>query len=169
RARGSPRGAYDLPGERGAEGLRRHRCAISRARDAQPRQGRRAARAGRRSRARTRGGGPMTQLVQVALAEDIAEAEELQTILNQAGIASELEPAVEHHPRGNEDTPQKVLVAEESLEAAQHAIEALTDPDELVSDACQGVASDARWRSGRLCRRDVRSPLSVSRRWEERR
>jgi hypothetical protein len=26
-------------------------------------------------------------------------------------------------------------VAEDSLEAAQHAIEALTDPDELVSDA----------------------------------
>ena len=77
----------------------------------------------------------MTQLVQVALAEDIAEAEELQTILKQAGIASELEPAVEHHPRANEDTPQKVLVPEDSLEAAQHAIEALTDPDELVSDA----------------------------------
>ena len=77
----------------------------------------------------------MTQLVQVALAEDIAEAEELQTILNHAGIASELEAAVEHHPRATEDTPQKVLVPEDSLEAAQHAIEALTDPDELVSDA----------------------------------
>jgi hypothetical protein len=77
----------------------------------------------------------MTQLVQVALAEDIAEAEELQTILTQAGIASELEPAVDHHPRAIEDTPQKVLVPEDSLEAAQHAIEALTDPDELVSDA----------------------------------
>ena len=30
---------------------------------------------------------------------------------------------------------QKVLVPEDSFEAAQHAIEALTDPDELVSDA----------------------------------
>src|SRR2546423_1400798 len=80
----------------------------------------------------------MTQLVQVALAEDIAEAEELQTILNQAGIASELEPAVEHHPRANEDTPQKVLVAEDSLEAAQHAIEAPTEPDEPVSAARAG-------------------------------
>jgi hypothetical protein len=60
----------------------------------------------------------VTQFVQVALAEDIAEAEELQTILNQAGIASELEPAVEHHPRATEDTPQKVLVPEDSLEAA---------------------------------------------------
>jgi hypothetical protein len=76
----------------------------------------------------------VTQLVQVALAEDIAEAEELQTILSQAGIASELETAVEHHPRAIENAPQKVLVPEESLEAAQHAIEALTDPDDLVSD-----------------------------------
>ena len=31
----------------------------------------------------------MTQLVQVALAEDIAEAEELQAILTEAGIESE--------------------------------------------------------------------------------
>jgi hypothetical protein len=76
----------------------------------------------------------VTELVQVALAEDIAEAEELQTILQQAGIASELETAVEHHPRETENAPQKVLVPEESLEAAQHAIEALTDPDDLVSD-----------------------------------
>ena len=76
----------------------------------------------------------MTELVQVALAEDIAEAEELQTILKRAGIASELETAVEHHPRETENAPQKVLVPEESLEAAQHAIEALTDPDDLVSD-----------------------------------
>lgn len=76
----------------------------------------------------------MTRLVQVALAEDIAEAEELQTILRQAGIVSELENAVEHHPRATENTPQKVLVPEESLEEAQHAIEALTDPDDLVAD-----------------------------------
>ena len=76
----------------------------------------------------------MTELVQVALAEDIAEAEELQTILRQAGIPSELETAVEHHPRATENAPQKVLVPETSLEAAQHAIESMTDPDELVSD-----------------------------------
>jgi hypothetical protein len=77
----------------------------------------------------------VTRLVQVALAEDIAEAEELQRILQQAGIVAELETAVEHHPRATENAPQKVLVPETSLEAAQHAIEALTDPDELVSDA----------------------------------
>lgn len=77
----------------------------------------------------------MTRMVQVALAEDVAEAEELQTILQQAGIVSELETAVDHHPRETENAPQKVLVPESSLEAAQHAIEALTDPDDLVSDA----------------------------------
>jgi len=76
----------------------------------------------------------MTRKVQVALAEDIAEAEEIKSILAAAGIESDLETAVEHHPRSNEDAPQKVLVPESSLEAAQHAIEAMTDPDELVSD-----------------------------------
>jgi hypothetical protein len=77
----------------------------------------------------------VTQLVQVALAESVAEAEELQSILRAAGIDAELETAVEHHPRETEDVPQKVLVPESSLEEAQHAIEALTDPDELISDA----------------------------------
>ena len=76
----------------------------------------------------------MTRFVQGALAEDIAEAEELQTILRQAGIVTELESAVEHHPRATENTPQKVLVPESSLEEAQHAIEAMTDPDDLIAD-----------------------------------
>ena len=74
-------------------------------------------------------------MVQVVLAEDITEAEEIQSILATAGIDSQLETAVDHHPRSNEDAPQKVLVPESSLEAAQHAIESLSDPDELVSDA----------------------------------
>ena len=77
----------------------------------------------------------MIPMVQVALAEGVAEAEEIQAILRAAGIESELEPAVEHHPRAIEDAPQKVLVPESSLEAAQHAIEAMTDPDELIGDA----------------------------------
>ena len=76
----------------------------------------------------------MTRMVQVAMAGDVAEAEELQTILRSAGIDSELETAVEHDPLGTEDTPQKVMVPEGSLEAAQHAIEALTEPDGLVSE-----------------------------------
>ena len=77
----------------------------------------------------------MTRMVQVALAEDVTEAEEIQAILLSAGIESELETAVESHPHATADAPQKVLVPESSLEAAQHAIEAMTDPDELVSDA----------------------------------
>jgi hypothetical protein len=76
-----------------------------------------------------------TPLVQVALAEDIGEAEEIQAILEAAGIESMLETAVDQHPRATEDAPQKVLVPELELEAAQHALEAMTDPDELVSDA----------------------------------
>ena len=75
----------------------------------------------------------MTTLVQVALAESVAEAEEIQEILKAAGIESELETAVEHHPRETEDAPQKVLVPESALAEAQHAIEALTDPDDLIS------------------------------------
>jgi hypothetical protein len=77
----------------------------------------------------------VSRMVQVVLAEDIAEAEEIQSILTTAGIDSQLETAVEHHPQSTEDAPQKVLVPESSLEAAQHAIESLSDPDELISDA----------------------------------
>jgi hypothetical protein len=74
-------------------------------------------------------------MVQVALAEDIADAEEIQSILAAAGIDSQLETAVEHHPQATEDAPQKVLVPESLLEAALHAIESMTDPDELIADA----------------------------------
>ena len=77
----------------------------------------------------------MSGLVQVALAENVADAEELQEILRAAGIDAELETAVEHHPRETEDAPQKVLVPESELEAAQHAIESLSDPDDLIADA----------------------------------
>lgn len=76
----------------------------------------------------------MSGLVQVAVAGDITEAEEIRTILRTAGIESVVEPAVEHHPRGVEDVPQKVLVPESELEAAQEAIEAMTEPDELIGN-----------------------------------
>jgi type III secretory pathway lipoprotein EscJ len=69
----------------------------------------------------------MTRMVQVAVAGDVAEAEEIRTILREAGIESELQAA--------QDEPLTVLVPESSLEAAQDAIEAMTEPDELVSDA----------------------------------
>ena len=74
----------------------------------------------------------MSGLVQVALAESVAEAEEIQDILRAAGIEAELETAVEHHPRAVEDAPQKVLVPESELDAARDAIESLTEPDELA-------------------------------------
>ena len=76
----------------------------------------------------------MTRMVQVAVAGDVTEAEELETILREAGITAQLEPAVDHHPTETEDAPQKVLVPESSLDAAIDAIESLSEPDELVSD-----------------------------------
>jgi hypothetical protein len=76
----------------------------------------------------------MSRLVQVAVAGDITEAEELESILQAAGIETQLEPAVEHHPAEIENAPQKILVPEGSLEAAIDAIESLSEPDELVSD-----------------------------------
>jgi hypothetical protein len=74
-------------------------------------------------------------MVQVAVAADVTEAEELQAILASAGITAELEPAVEHHPSATDDTPTKVLVPESSLEEAQDAIMAMTEPDDLIADA----------------------------------
>jgi len=76
----------------------------------------------------------VSEMVQVALAEDITEAEEIQEILRLAGIESQLERAVDHHPTATEDAPQKILVPESSLEEALHAIEAMTDPDEMSAD-----------------------------------
>jgi hypothetical protein len=76
----------------------------------------------------------MTRMVQVVLAEGVTEAEEIQTILTAAGIESELETAVDHHPRATEDAPQKVLVPESALEAAQYAIESMTDPEEIIDE-----------------------------------
>ncbi len=69
----------------------------------------------------------MTAMVQLATAGDVAEAEELQEILRNAGIDSSLEQAPE-------DDAVNVLVPETELEAAQDAIEALTEPDELISE-----------------------------------
>ena len=70
----------------------------------------------------------MTRMVQVAVAGDVTEAEEIQEILRNAGIASELESAPE-------DDALSVLVPESSVEAAQDAIEALTEPDDLITDS----------------------------------
>lgn len=66
-------------------------------------------------------------MVQVAVAGDVTEAEEIQTILTAAGIDSELKPE-------DEADALTVLVPESEIEAAQHAIEALTEPDDLIAE-----------------------------------
>ncbi|HJX46332.1 MAG TPA: hypothetical protein VJ375_00695 [Gaiellaceae bacterium] len=63
----------------------------------------------------------MTQMVQVALAGDVAEAEELQELLKAAGIEATLEPE-------DEADGLKVMVAEGDLDPALDAIEALSEP-----------------------------------------
>jgi hypothetical protein len=68
----------------------------------------------------------MNTMVRVAVAGDVTEAEEIQSILHEAGIASELETG--------EDDSLAVLVPDASIEEAQDAIEAMTEPDELASD-----------------------------------
>jgi type III secretory pathway lipoprotein EscJ len=65
-------------------------------------------------------------MVHAAVAGDVREAEEMQEILRAAGIESELEAA--------EDDSLVVLVPESELEAAQDAIEAGTEPDEIVAE-----------------------------------
>lgn len=74
----------------------------------------------------------MTQLVQVAVAGGVAEAEEMQSILLTAGIESKLEPAVDHDAAVPDDPPLRVLVADGDVQAARDAIEALTEPDDLI-------------------------------------
>jgi hypothetical protein len=77
----------------------------------------------------------MTRLVQVTVAGDVTEAEELQELLSAAGIESHLEPASEHDPEALDDPPLKVLVAESDVDDAREAIEALTETeDELGED-----------------------------------
>jgi hypothetical protein len=72
----------------------------------------------------------VTRRVQVAVAGDVTEAEQLQELLSAAGIESELQVATEHDPEAMDDPPLKVLVAESEVEDARDAIEALTEADE---------------------------------------
>ena len=69
----------------------------------------------------------MSVMVRAAIAGDIAEAEEMQEILRSAGIDSTIEQSAE-------EDAVTVLVPEADLEDAQDAIEALTEPDELLSE-----------------------------------
>jgi type III secretory pathway lipoprotein EscJ len=68
----------------------------------------------------------MTGLVRVAVAGDVTEAEEIQGILRSAGIEAEL--------GDGEDDSVIISVPEASVEQAQDAIEAMTEPDDLVGE-----------------------------------
>lgn len=76
----------------------------------------------------------MSELVHISVAGDVAEAEELERILAEAGITATLGGAVEEHPDGHGDGPVDVLVPAEELDAARDAIEALTEPDDLIAE-----------------------------------
>ncbi|MGZ4335546.1 MAG: ribonuclease Z [Gaiellaceae bacterium] len=69
----------------------------------------------------------MSRMIQVATAGDVTEAEELQELLRNAGIDAEVEAA-------EEEDGLMVMVPETSLEAAQDAIEALSEPDDLIAE-----------------------------------
>jgi hypothetical protein len=66
-------------------------------------------------------------MVHAAVAADANEAEEIQQILRTAGIASELEPEVDADAVA-------ILVPESELDAAKDAIEAGTEPGDLVAE-----------------------------------
>jgi len=68
----------------------------------------------------------MTEFVHAVVAADVGEAEEIQGILNSAEIESQLE--------SGEDDSVVVLVPESDLEAAQDAIEAMTEPDDVIAE-----------------------------------
>jgi type III secretory pathway lipoprotein EscJ len=64
--------------------------------------------------------------VQIAVAGDVAEAEEMQAILRAAGIDADLE--------AGQDDSLTVFVAESDLTSAREALEALTEPDDLIGE-----------------------------------
>ena len=70
---------------------------------------------------------PMSELVQVALAQDPIEAEEIQALLDEAGIPSEVQP-------DGETDGLKVLVGEDAVEAAQDAIELSSESDDAIPE-----------------------------------
>jgi hypothetical protein len=58
----------------------------------------------------------MSEMVQVALAEDASEAEQIQALLEEAGIESQVAP-------DDDSDGLKVLVPEDAVESAQDVIE----------------------------------------------
>jgi type III secretory pathway lipoprotein EscJ len=65
-------------------------------------------------------------MVRVAVAGDVAEAEEIQEILRLAGIDAEI--------ADGEDDSVTVSVPEGEVEHAQDAIEAMTEPEDVIGE-----------------------------------
>jgi hypothetical protein len=73
----------------------------------------------------------MSQLVQVAVASDVTEAELIQSALADAGIESSLETELlGHDPDAHDDPPLKVLVPESQVEIARDVIEDMAESDD---------------------------------------
>jgi len=70
----------------------------------------------------------MSRMVQVAVAGDTTEADEIQKLLLEAGIDSKVEPE-------EEADAVAIFVAEDKVEDAQDAIELMTEPDDIIADA----------------------------------
>ena len=68
----------------------------------------------------------MTGMVRVAVAGDVTEAEEIQEILRSAGIDAEI--------ADGEDDSVTVSVPESFVEQAQDAIEAMTEPEDVIGE-----------------------------------
>jgi type III secretory pathway lipoprotein EscJ len=62
----------------------------------------------------------MTAMVHLATADDAAEAEEIQAVLSDAGVESELQA-------GEEADTVEVLVSESQLEEAEDLLAGMTD------------------------------------------
>jgi type III secretory pathway lipoprotein EscJ len=67
-------------------------------------------------------------MVQVAVAGDTTEADEIQKLLLEAGIDSKVEAE-------EEADALAILVPEDQVEAAQDAVELMTEPDDIIADA----------------------------------
>jgi type III secretory pathway lipoprotein EscJ len=65
-------------------------------------------------------------MVQAAVAGDVAEAEEMQAILHAAGIEADLQ--------SGDDGAIAVWVTDAELGPAQEALEALTEPDDIIGE-----------------------------------
>ena len=70
----------------------------------------------------------MSEMVQVALADDATEAEQIQALLEDAGIQSEVAP-------DDDSDSLKILVPEDAVESAQDVIELAPVDEESAPEA----------------------------------